>query len=317
MLHRESIDGSRLCAPYPPPPPPATPYSWFWTHPWAGFTKPCAVLKLDFLPGASNKCIALVRKCSFSKAQGLRETGPRTTVLRGACTPLTVDATRPSITHSAPEARTASPDAHYRHYPPRRARHAFKTTPPQLHKCRGDSCCSADDTGIRMNPIWCIWRTTISTLDASPHLLGERVRLDGERSFATTGPGGSGWLFKDASSRRAFGVEVCRFPVRDLCDWSHGGERSRLGAASCRGGGATLSRVTRAVTSSLRDVRARWRRGPVTSDHITSQSGDSIADTTTLSQLFDAFIFDILGTDTWGQYSILVCCKPILSRLVV
>ena len=38
--------------------------------------KPCALLKLDFLTGAYNKCIALVRKSSFSKAQGLHETGP-------------------------------------------------------------------------------------------------------------------------------------------------------------------------------------------------------------------------------------------------
>ena len=43
----------------------------------AGFTKPCALLKLDFLTSAYNKCMALVRKSSFSKAQGLRETGPR------------------------------------------------------------------------------------------------------------------------------------------------------------------------------------------------------------------------------------------------
>ena len=38
--------------------------------------KPCALLKLDFLNSAYDKCIALVRKSSFSKAQGLRETGP-------------------------------------------------------------------------------------------------------------------------------------------------------------------------------------------------------------------------------------------------
>ena len=42
----------------------------------AGFTKPCALLKLDFLTSAYNKCMALVRKSSFSKAQKLRETGP-------------------------------------------------------------------------------------------------------------------------------------------------------------------------------------------------------------------------------------------------
>ena len=42
----------------------------------AGFTKPCALLKLDFLTSAYNKCMALVRKSSFSKAQWLRETGP-------------------------------------------------------------------------------------------------------------------------------------------------------------------------------------------------------------------------------------------------
>ena len=34
-------------------------------------------LKLDFLTSAYNKCIALVRRSSFSKVQGLRETGPR------------------------------------------------------------------------------------------------------------------------------------------------------------------------------------------------------------------------------------------------
>ena len=43
----------------------------------AGFTKPCALLKLNFLTSAYNKCIGLVRKSSFSKAQGLREIGPR------------------------------------------------------------------------------------------------------------------------------------------------------------------------------------------------------------------------------------------------
>ena len=42
----------------------------------AGFMKPCALLKLDFLTGAYNKCIALVRKSSFSKAQGIHVTGP-------------------------------------------------------------------------------------------------------------------------------------------------------------------------------------------------------------------------------------------------
>ena len=46
------------------------------SSPGAGFTKPCALLKLDFLTSAYNKCMALVRKSSFSKAQGLRETGP-------------------------------------------------------------------------------------------------------------------------------------------------------------------------------------------------------------------------------------------------
>ena len=49
--------------------------------PVAGFTKakPCALLKLDFLTSEFNKCTALVRKSSFSKAQGqgLRETGPQ------------------------------------------------------------------------------------------------------------------------------------------------------------------------------------------------------------------------------------------------
>ena len=38
--------------------------------------KPCALLRLDFLTSAYNKCIALVRKSSFSKAQGLHKTGP-------------------------------------------------------------------------------------------------------------------------------------------------------------------------------------------------------------------------------------------------
>ena len=38
--------------------------------------KPCALLKLNFLTSAYNKCIALHRKSSFSKAQGLHETGP-------------------------------------------------------------------------------------------------------------------------------------------------------------------------------------------------------------------------------------------------
>ena len=41
--------------------------------PGAGFTKPRALLKLDFLTSAYNKCMALVRKSSFSKAQELRE----------------------------------------------------------------------------------------------------------------------------------------------------------------------------------------------------------------------------------------------------
>ena len=44
--------------------------------PGTGFMKPCALLKLGFLTSAYNKCIALVRKSSFSKAQGLYETGP-------------------------------------------------------------------------------------------------------------------------------------------------------------------------------------------------------------------------------------------------
>ena len=35
-----------------------------------------ALLKLDFLTSAYNKCIALVRKSSFSEVQGLHETGP-------------------------------------------------------------------------------------------------------------------------------------------------------------------------------------------------------------------------------------------------
>ena len=38
--------------------------------------KPSALLNLDFLTSAGNKCIALVRKSSFSKAQGLHETSP-------------------------------------------------------------------------------------------------------------------------------------------------------------------------------------------------------------------------------------------------
>ena len=38
---------------------------------------PCALLKLDFLTSEYNKCIALVRKSSFSNAQGLHETGSR------------------------------------------------------------------------------------------------------------------------------------------------------------------------------------------------------------------------------------------------
>ena len=46
------------------------------TTPGAGFMKPCALLKLDFLTSAYDKCIALVRKSSFSKAQGLHKTGP-------------------------------------------------------------------------------------------------------------------------------------------------------------------------------------------------------------------------------------------------
>ena len=33
-----------------------------------GFMTPCALLKLDFLTSAYNKCMALVRKSSFSKA---------------------------------------------------------------------------------------------------------------------------------------------------------------------------------------------------------------------------------------------------------
>ena len=46
--------------------------------PGAGIMKPCALLKLDFLTSA---CIqqmhVLVRKSSFSKAQGLHNTGHR------------------------------------------------------------------------------------------------------------------------------------------------------------------------------------------------------------------------------------------------
>ena len=41
----------------------------------AGFAKPCALLKLDFLTDAMHLLYALVRQSSFSKAQGLRETG--------------------------------------------------------------------------------------------------------------------------------------------------------------------------------------------------------------------------------------------------
>ena len=43
----------------------------------AGFTKPFVLLKLDFLTSAYNKCMALVKKSSFSKANQLSETGPR------------------------------------------------------------------------------------------------------------------------------------------------------------------------------------------------------------------------------------------------
>ena len=43
----------------------------------AGFMKPCALLNLDFLTSAYNKCIALVRKSRFGKVQWLHETGPR------------------------------------------------------------------------------------------------------------------------------------------------------------------------------------------------------------------------------------------------
>ena len=42
----------------------------------AGFMKPCVLLKLDFL---TNECIllpALVKKSSFSKAQGFMKTAP-------------------------------------------------------------------------------------------------------------------------------------------------------------------------------------------------------------------------------------------------
>ena len=38
--------------------------------------KPCALLKLDFLTSAYNKCIALVRKSNFSKAQRIHVSGP-------------------------------------------------------------------------------------------------------------------------------------------------------------------------------------------------------------------------------------------------
>ena len=47
------------------------------TETGAGFTKPFVLLKLDFLTSAYNKCMALVKKSSFSKAQRLSETGPR------------------------------------------------------------------------------------------------------------------------------------------------------------------------------------------------------------------------------------------------
>ena len=43
---------------------------WFST-----VTKPCALLKLDFLTSAYKKMHPLVRSSSFSAAQGLRETG--------------------------------------------------------------------------------------------------------------------------------------------------------------------------------------------------------------------------------------------------
>ena len=69
--------------------------------PGAGFTKPCALLKLDFLTSAYNKCMTLVRKSSFSKAQGLRETGPW--AQRGQLAPVgngtkTKTITRPNLT---------------------------------------------------------------------------------------------------------------------------------------------------------------------------------------------------------------------------
>ena len=41
---------------------------------------PCTLLKLDFLTNAMHLLYALVRKSSFSKAQGLRETGSRCSV---------------------------------------------------------------------------------------------------------------------------------------------------------------------------------------------------------------------------------------------
>ena len=45
--------------------------------------KPCALPKLDFLTSGYNKCIALVRKSSFSTAQGFMKPAPdrRTTAL--------------------------------------------------------------------------------------------------------------------------------------------------------------------------------------------------------------------------------------------
>ena len=63
---------------------------------------PCALLKLDF-PSLADKCIQqmhwLVRSSSFSKAQGLRETGPRhhTTPATVQCCTLDMVCTRPAM----------------------------------------------------------------------------------------------------------------------------------------------------------------------------------------------------------------------------
>ena len=44
----------------------------------AGFTKPCALLKLDFLTSAYQNCMRYSESQALSKAQGLHESGPRT-----------------------------------------------------------------------------------------------------------------------------------------------------------------------------------------------------------------------------------------------